>query len=789
MSDSASYDSSRRNGGRAGGFGKKFALWANEPAPESKQGVTLFGKPYWLEAGTPRFHTMCRSADKKLMKSAQLIESDNQFEIDVDVFNYKYEDRIFGLDGETGYQMLQFAIEEGIEAGYLQGSPYYDKDNPLRSTGKPHSVRVVPIGEPGLKVRTITVSEDWVTQFLSPFGHDLVSNLALIPAATAGLGASAQLYEWCKRAAYAEGIDDVEALEFLTSDLTQASEYLEHVVSKRLLKSFCDGAGLTGPYVDLAIVLLATPCFLEKCEGPITYEYMGRTTVRASPMGFPGTKGTLTLTMLVAEEAAFTEWASKRYGRDIASIRADPPRLPWRIFSTAGDDHLASGPREYLELIGIHLVKLGAMLNIDKCYISALGAYFTEEMLLRTRRNRLCLKRPIWEVPYEGTCHVDALKVRLLSRCSKVTLVQDEKNPALGKSRDFLRKLEWLNHPTAGPTGFQGFADFALARFRYRFNRLIDWGSALTYFPRNLGGLGFPLKRGLGHIELLDMYSLLPSAVQEAIALVVRGDANEYVKHALWLYSSNTTFRGMTMRTGAEDQLKAIFTQFVGDTITNEDALRALLEEKGVNVQRWSLLRQRDKQRLARSVGYVSLSEAIQQFERPTYFKEVLASLSGLLQEDVAHRTMMVWEENLDQICREDDLTYDQVREAFPSEYNSFVKSRNDWFARQAYIETWAFTLVPGHQGEGKIPAEPRVTRSFNSTPLVQRPAQMDRIIRRHLPTRLSLEERLTVMSNYLLEVGDSIPPAPSKDVVWIRSSRIVDLCTLSTPINYKFFG
>jgi len=243
------------------------------------------------------------------------------------------------------------------------------------------------------------------------------------------------------------------------------------------------------------------------------------------------------------------------------------------------------------------------------------------------------------------------------------------------------------------------------------------------------------------------------------------------------------------MRTGAEDQLKAIFTQFVGDTITNEDALRALLEEKGVNVQRWSLLRQRDKQRLARSVGYVSLSEAIQQFERPTYFKEVLASLSGLLQEDVAHRTMMVWEENLDQICREDDLTYDQVREAFPSEYNSFVKSRNDWFARQAYIETWAFTLVPGHQGEGKIPAEPRVTRSFNSTPLVQRPAQMDRIIRRHLPTRLSLEERLTVMSNYLLEVGDSIPPAPSKDVVWIRSSRIVDLCTLSTPINYKFFG
>jgi hypothetical protein len=786
LTNSASLDSPRRAGGRAAGFGIKYRKWATAVPTETvvRPGFFNTENTYCRVSGTPVFKTMCRFSvsDDKL----DLIESDNQFEIDMsDLTDFKYEDRISGLDQFTGHQMLQFSLEEGIRTGVLSGLPWRNTDRPVAVVGNP-SVKVVPIGEPGFKTRTITASEDWVTQLLSPYGHMLISLLSNLTQAKSGLSAAAQLYEWVKRTDNDEldKLHESGNLEFLTSDLSQASENLEHDVSRALVSSYLKGAGHWTPYTRLSCELSTTPAFLERGEGPFLYEYTGFVTKRGMLMGLPGTKGTLTITMIVAEQAAFIDYICETYRVSRSEATTHPlfKGAVWRIFSCAGDDHLAIGPRRYLELIDEHLVKLGAVISIDKCYLSKKGAFFTEELVVKLPRTKFGLGKSgrLWLSDYEITVHVDSIKVRLLSRASKVSLLRDDKNPALGKCKDLAKKIAWL------PSDFTGYKDLALSRAHYRFGRLVDWTNPMTYFPNYLGGIGLPYPSWLDQVDMLEGYLRLPAAVRDGITSVILKESDRHVELAIRLYASNTTYRGITMRTVAEEQIKFVFSQIVSDTVTGIDGakefcLGSLPEgERASATEWWERSRYRDKLNLMKRSGFTTLSGAIQEMERPTYFKEVLTGLTSRMKIDPTYLQYQESMFELDYLCYEHDLTFSECKSLFNKEYKWYESSRNAWFARQARYETEAFkeSYDPVELGSRE-----ESTSGFNSEDMIYRPSTMDRIIRRHLTKRYSKYEQLEALATVLDDPGlfsSDLRP----EVIFIKRERMLNMCSLRTPLN-----
>jgi hypothetical protein len=758
LSNSAAFEQSRRKGGRAVSIGKLFSEWAAGIPTDDIDRRTIFDQPYWLKAGIPRWRTMCRTEEAPeghLLQSGLL---DN-----FDFEDYKYSDPMHGLDDILGFQILQWSIEEGIRQGYLEGSPYYSVDNPLKVVGTP-CVRASPIGEPGGKSRAITAGEGWLTTLLSPFGHDFIESLSEIPEASIGLTKGALAYEFCKAAAHRVGLDKVNDLHMLTSDLTQASEYLEHEISKTMVKAYMRGIGCTSAYHSLATNLLLSPRYLSS-DLP-DYVWEGSTTRRGSLMGDPGTKGTLMLTMIVAEEIAWLRYKAEELGVSIETIEGRrPPNPVWRLFRAAGDDHLAIGPRRYLELIRDTLISLSCRISFEKSYISRMGAYFTEELILKTNSSR-------WEHAnfidssvnqYETTYHVDSIKVRLLSPCSKTTLVRDDGNPAVGKIKFFLRKLLWL------PKGFEALKLVALARFEARFKEYLPAENCLLrYLPEQFGGLGLPRPLGVLESSVHELHWLIKSAIMQ----VQNGTASEFVKRALWTFRANSSFRGMTLATRAEEELRAIFSFFVADSFP----LAQLVED-----HQWRHgLRRRDYQRLARKAGYISMSDLLEETNRPTYFKYVMAGIAGIFQHPL-YLQLKAAEHDLSLLLEREDMTLSQF-----SVHNggivSFVETlRLAWFAKQSELETYCFERVSGFAGDDNhheyVP-EFELT-SFNVVSWQDRMSAMTRILRLWGGDlqRPDDQEIVDLIQNGLLREPQWV------DEIYVKESRLVSLCTLRTPL------
>jgi hypothetical protein len=92
--------------------------------------------------------------------------------------------------------------------------------------------------------------------------------------------------------------------------------------------------------------------------------------------------------------------------------------------------------------------------------------------------------KPFGKIPYENSCHVDALKVRLLSPESKGVEVRDDRNPAIGKGAQLAKRLSWL--PPGWSSGKHAFYSLFIRRMK---TYLAPCG-ARCLLPVNLGGLG-----------------------------------------------------------------------------------------------------------------------------------------------------------------------------------------------------------------------------------------------------------------------------------------------------------
>jgi hypothetical protein len=281
------------------------------------------------------------------------------------------------------------------------------------------------------------------------------------------------------------------------------------------------------------------------CKG---YKHVNKFTNRASLMGDPGTKALLTLTVLVAENMAWYEVKNSL-----------------RFFRSAGDDMFAIGDIVYLTTLMSCLQKMGAVINMEICYISTIGAFYCEEMILKLNGDNETYfaprgKLPFWKknrVFYELTVHIDGIKTKNLSRVTKVTMVKEEKNCAIGKVKQCQQIVSWL------PYYYRtGFSDLIFRRLQMRLGKMIDWENVMTYLPRLVGGLEIPRPSFISDRTVYDSFFKLPVHLQSCICAAIYLGIEKLdidSRRALRGYSSNRSYRGIQQSHLQEDYYKRIY--------------------------------------------------------------------------------------------------------------------------------------------------------------------------------------------------------------------------------------
>jgi len=613
LTSSASLDCAVKDGGRATEVGIKFRAWCNAVSDHDILKMTWFGQPYWRISGRPTWQTMCRSELAHEL-SHEAGESDDRVNLDFD--NFKLSDPIFGLDHKTGYQLLQWSIEEGIRQGILGGSKFFDEKNPLRLTGRTYpSIRPSAIGEPGAKSRVVTVGEDWLTMLLQPWCHHLIGGLKLHPSAASGLTRGWQLFEWVKRLSK---VSQPPEVYFLSSDLTTATDFCVHEYSLEMLRGLHRGMGReSDPYFALCAELLCAPRQYE--GGP--EDFFDTPTTRGILMGDPGAKAVLTLHNLCAEYESLLRyhWGMVNATDDefFDSLRQSqgPPPVSWRWFVCSGDDHFGQGPLEYLSRITRCHAENGMSVSWPQNFISSRGGFYCEEMLLTVglRTDQIWgVDVPLRDRQYEDQPHIDAMKIRLLSPCAKEHEGKDEPNPAIGKARQMHGMLAWLGG------GWERFVPIFSARWEYRMASYLP-PVENRYLPVSLGGIEAPAFH-LSKSEMAAILRRLDVEHQWAIKQVLDGTATPLLRRALASFATNARARGISSDL-IEDQIKE--TLAIADLVGGLDD-EALQKRLGISDAEWRNLRWRDKAHLAKRDGLITVNDAISTIGRPYLFRDML---------------------------------------------------------------------------------------------------------------------------------------------------------------------
>jgi len=631
LTSSASLDSSVQVGGRAREVGVKYRNWAATRPDQDVLETTWFNRSYWKISGRPIWQTMCRTVLRH-EPSHEAGESDDRVNLDFD--NFKLSDPIFGLDETTGFQLLQWSIEEGLRQGVLAGSPFADSANPLRLRGEKltsegfidrsrraalPSIRPSAIGEPGAKSRVVTVGEDWVTLLLQPWCHHIVSMLKYHPSATSGLTRGWQLFEWVKR------LNDrtrPRNVHFLSSDLTTATDFCTLEYSRAMLEGFHRGIGRQSDrYFALCAQVLTCGRVYECSDEGERKRFFDRPTTRGILMGDPGAKAVLTLHNLCAEYEAFLRLEHNMLDTDDEPFfewlrQSDgPSSKSWRHFVCSGDDHFGQGPPEYLARISRNHGLNGMSVSWSQNFVSSRGGFYCEEMLLTAGLH----DRQIWggETPlrdrkYEDQPHIDAMKVRLLSPCAKEHEGKDEPNPAIGKARQMHGMLAWLGG------GWEITLPIFSARWSYRMRNFLPPGMH-AYLPVSLGGLEAPAYH-LTMSEVRDGLRRLDGIHQWAIEQVLDGTASPLLRRAVASFATDARARGVSQDL-IEDQIKE--TLQIMDLVhgVDDNALRIL---EGVEADQWRNLRWRDKVAIAKRRRLITVNDAIGTIGRPYLFRDML---------------------------------------------------------------------------------------------------------------------------------------------------------------------
>nr|QHD64825.1 RdRp [Erysiphe necator associated narnavirus 2] len=615
LTSSASIDSTVKEGGRAAEVAVKFRTWATRIPDHDFQGETWFGRPYMLKAGTPVWQTMCRDAPVHRPTDEFGESAENMI---LDFENFKYEDPLYGLDSVTGFQLLQWSIEEGLANQGLEGTPY-KSENRLRTGSIAPSIKASAIGEPGAKSRVVTVGEDWLTIFLQPFSHHLLGMAKLHPSVTAGLTRGWQLYEWVKRLRNAGPVTN-QTTYFLSSDLTTATDFCTHEYSAEMVEGFMEGLGQDSQYLKASSSLLCSSRTYETdIEG-----FSDLLTSRGILMGDPGAKLVLTLHNICAEWEAFFRSQLGMLGSSdeefYSHLRAHKgaPTVKWRHFACSGDDHIGQGPKKYLQRITLNHGLNGMSVSWSQNFLSSRGAFYCEEMLFTVGLDKSLIwgvETPLHKRPYLETPHIDAMKVRLFSPCSKECEGKDEPNPAIGKARQMQGMLSWLGG------GFEAMVPMASARFEQRMEGFLPTLLSTRYLPVKLGGIGSPAF----HRSKSELWKIFreetPWIQLQSIKEIFEGSASLLVRRCLANFATNARARGVSTD-AIKDEVSAILSNAELVHGIDDSGLQLLTGSSDTD---WEHLRFSDKVTIAKRYGLTTVDDAINNIDRPYLFRNMLA--------------------------------------------------------------------------------------------------------------------------------------------------------------------
>jgi len=296
-------------------------------------------------------------------------------------------------------------------------------------------------------------------------------------------------------------------------------------------------------------------------------------------------------------------------------------RVPWRAFAVGGDDHIAYGPRVYLELITSNHFAFGSKISLPKHGYSNVAVKYCEKILLLRDRN---LNVSTWAInnsseSYEESVWVDSIKVRLLSPLTKSMDCEDDRNTAIGKSGSLGRSLAWLN-----PTYFTNdWCNVVLQRFVSRMYPYLPnpiGKNASLYnvlkLPQDLGGLGL-MQKGE---RLIDVISFCPAPTRAFVKILIKSLVGE---------DTGLTDDDMTRLARAHRRLcTANSARGIAKESTTHDIEEFLLKRKSFSIAemkaRFPKMGMRALFSSSKAAGYYPTDEAVATLSRSTTFMDAL---------------------------------------------------------------------------------------------------------------------------------------------------------------------
>jgi hypothetical protein len=195
------------------------------------------------------------------------------------------------------------------------------------------------------------------------------------------------------------------------------------------------------------------------------------------------------------------------------------------VFHLGGDDHIAIGPREYLNGITAEHRRIGGQPSMDKHGISKVAVVYTENLLYF--RDKI-ISIPVNDVDrrYDESIFIDSIKVRNLSPFRKGSERENEVSSWIGKCKATAGSIAYLK----GNMKLKG--RIAISRLLYRFQRNLPKEhqssmKAVIAMPVPLGGLGMT-------VNLERSAENLPILWRKAFNVILRGeDTSLQVRRAL----------------------------------------------------------------------------------------------------------------------------------------------------------------------------------------------------------------------------------------------------------------
>jgi hypothetical protein len=554
--------------------------------------------------GVPRWRTWCRDEPYLGDPEIEFGEYTRETLVGFEVFRQGFDDAI----GEQILAASYVAMQQEMQGVSMI---------PLR---------VLTITEPGCKARIVTTGPWWLYVLQQSQAHVTRAFLAAHPSAESGLMRTDQawqyLYQICKARNFFK-----DSFACLSSDLTSATDAIPREVAKHLLKGFIDGIGYTGPLIDIAISLVSLDrlCLVEQ---------NGRSfrAIRGVFMGEPLAKTILTLLNLSCEEIAIRNFLKVDF--------KTPVGVSWRCFSVAGDDHIAIGPKGYLEEITRTHIRAGSLISPDKHGISNVIVRYCEKILdIRNIKNLSWTPRNINDSPelYMESPFVDSIKIRLLSPCSKSHENFNDRNTAIGKAKSLSNTLRWLHRPHFSKKWVAMVRD----RFFQRMGPLLPDRSSGVYWhlllPEYFGGLGLWIEEDIPFLP-----TRLPPPSRWAITQILNGTMSPENLALIKGFTTNQSYRGYELKESEislarEFIIQSLFTSTPSGTLAEVIAKENIPTDISLKQQ---------LSRLKKSKWFTA-EELEDQVLRPFLFKEILSKevkVSAFNTETFKGRYRRLWD-------------------------------------------------------------------------------------------------------------------------------------------------